>query len=355
MRFLSKVPFVALTAISLVIVACSDQKGVSVQKEGGDQATASSEKSIVKIDGSSTVFPITEAVAEDFQIQEKGNIQVTVGISGTGGGFKKFCRGETDISGASRPIKSSEMAKCAEAGIKYIELPVAFDALTVVINPANDWAREMTVEQLKTAWQSAAQDTVNSWNQIDPAYPDTPLRLYGPGTDSGTYDYFKEVVVGKKPDGTKDDTRADYTASEDDNVLVQGVSSDEGGLGYFGFAYYKENKDKLNAVAVVNDEGQPTLPSIEAVNSGEYNPLSRPIFIYVAESSMNKPEVQKFMDYYMTNAPALSNEVGYVAMPQAFYDAAEERLDARRTGKVFGIEENKGIAIDRLMAMEGAE
>lgn len=310
---------------------------------------------VVKIDGSSTVFPITEAVAEDFQIQERGKIRVTVGISGTGGGFKKFCRGETDISGASRPIKEKEMVKCAEAGVKYIELPVAFDALTVVINKENTWAKEMTVAQLKKAWQSAAQGKVNSWKDIDPSFPDEKLGLYGPGTDSGTYDYFKEVVVGKLPDGKKDDTRADYTASEDDNVLVQGVTGDKGGLGYFGFAYYLENMDKLSAVAVQNDEGKFTLPSAETVNNGQYNPLSRPIFIYVAEKSLEKPYVKKFMDYYMANAPKLSNEVGYVAMPNAFYTAATARLNDRITGKVFGVKANKGKAIDELMTIKGQE
>lgn len=310
----------------------------------------------VKIDGSSTVFPITEAVAEDFQIQEKGAIRVTVGISGTGGGFKKFCRGETDISGASRPIKESEMAKCAEAGIKYIELPVAFDALTVVINPQNDWAKTLTTNQLKTAWEAAAQNVVNNWNQIDPSFPDVPLHLYGPGTDSGTYDYFKEVIVGKDPVTKKQgDTRADYTASEDDNVLVLGVSGDKGGLGYFGFAYYEENKDKLDAVAIVNNEGKAVLPSSDSVNNGTYNPLSRPIFIYVSEASLNKPHVKKFMDYYMAKAPKLSNEVGYVAMPGKFYEAAKARLDSRMTGKVFGVKANKGVSIDLLMAKKGEE
>lgn len=347
--FKTKALIAALAFTTLGLTACG-------KKESSDVTGAAQvEDAVVRIDGSSTVFPITEAVAEDFQIQEKGKIRVTVGISGTGGGFKKFCRGETDVTGASRPIKDGEMQKCAEAGVKFIELPVAFDALTVVINKQNDWARELTVDQLKAAWQSAAQEKINNWNQIDPAYPDVPLRLYGPGTDSGTYDYFKEVVVGKKPDGTKDDTRADYTASEDDNVLVQGVSSDQGGLGYFGFAYYKENKDKLDAVAVVNDEGKGTLPSIESVNDGSYNPLSRPIFIYVAVDSMQKPHIKKFMDYYMSNAPVLSNEVGYVAMPDAFYVAATERLNGGITGKVFGVKANKGMPIDKLMAVKGVE
>ncbi|MDX1667975.1 MAG: PstS family phosphate ABC transporter substrate-binding protein [Limnobacter sp.] len=349
-KFPANAILTALAVTALGLSACSKNES----SDGADQAVSSGD-AVVQIDGSSTVFPITEAVAEDFQIEQKGEIRVTVGISGTGGGFKKFCRGETDISGASRPIKEGEMQACADAGIKFIELPVAFDALTVVINKDNDWARELTVDQLKMAWQSAAQEKIDSWNQIDPNYPDVPLRLYGPGTDSGTYDYFKEVVVGKLPDGTKDDTRADYTASEDDNVLVQGVSSDQGGLGYFGFAYYKENKDKLDAVAVVNDEGKPVLPSIETVNDGSYNPLSRPIFIYVSQASMEKPHVKKFMDYYMANAPQLSNEVGYVAMPNEYYAAASERLNTGITGKVFGVKEHKGKPIDELMTIKGAE
>lgn len=345
-----------LSAMSLLAVfalaACSKSDDGA---KGGDTAAADTGTQVVSIDGSSTVFPITEAVAEDFQAQERGKIRVTVGISGTGGGFKKFCRGETDISGASRPIKEKEMKACAEAGIKYVELPVAFDALTVVINKDNTWAREMTIDQLKTAWQSAAQEKITNWNQIDPSFPDQRLGLYGPGTDSGTYDYFKEVVVGKLPDGKQDDTRADYTASEDDNVLVQGVSGDRGGLGYFGFAYYLENKNKLDAVAVVNDEGQPTLPSVESVNSGSYNPLSRPIFIYVAEKSLDKPHVKKFMDYYMENTPRLSQEVGYVPMPEKFYAAANQRLMDRITGRVFGVKANKGKPIDELMGMKGEE
>lgn len=350
--FKSKAFVAALACGTLGLTACS--KNESSEPVVAEQEVVA-EDAVVRIDGSSTVFPITEAVAEDFQIEQRGKIRVTVGISGTGGGFKKFCRGETDITGASRPIKEGEMQKCAEAGVKYIELPVAFDALTVVINKQNDWAREMTVEQLKAAWQSAAQEKINSWKQIDASYPDVPLRLYGPGTDSGTYDYFKEVIVGKKPDGTNDDTRADYTASEDDNVLVQGVSSDQGGLGYFGFAYYKENMNKLDAVAIVNDQGQSILPSIETVNDGSYNPLSRPIFIYVAQSSMEKPHIKKFMDFYMEKVPSLANEVGYVAMPEAFYVAASERLLSGMTGKVFGVKENKGLPIDQLMTVKGIE
>jgi len=215
---------------------------------------------IVKIDGSSTVFPITEAVAEEFQKAKKGAVKVTVGISGTGGGFKKFCRGETDISDASRPILQKEMADCKAAGIEYYELPVAFDALTVVINPKNSFIRQLTVAEMKKMWEPAAQGKVTRWNQVNPAWPDAPMKLFGPGADSGTFDYFTEAVVGKSKS-----SRGDFTASEDDNVLVQGVARDINALGYFGYSYYVENKDKLRAVPIVNDKGEAVIPSFEAV------------------------------------------------------------------------------------------
>src|SRR3954463_6592408 len=244
---------------------------------------------LVKIDGSSTVFPITEAVAEDFQKASKGKFKVTVGISGTGGGFKKFCRGETDISDASRPILKKEMDDCKAAGIEYFELPVAFDALTVVINPKNAFIKQLTIAEMKKMWEPAAQGKVTRWNQVNPQWPDQPMKLFGPGADSGTFDYFTEAVVGKSKS-----SRGDFTASEDDNVLVQGVARDVNGLGYFGYAYYVENKDKLKAVPIVNDKGQAVLPSMEAVEKGTYSPLSRPIFIYVNAKSLAKPEVREF-------------------------------------------------------------
>ncbi|MGH6884717.1 MAG: PstS family phosphate ABC transporter substrate-binding protein, partial [Geminicoccales bacterium] len=226
---------------------------------GGIAAPALAQQ-YVKVDGSSTVFPVTEAVAEDFQKAKRGAIRVTVGISGTGGGFKKFCRGETDISGASRPILKKEMDDCKAAGIEYFELPVAFDALTVVINPKNSFIKQLTVAEMKKMWEPGAQGKVTMWNQVNPAWPAQPLTLFGPGADSGTFDYFTEAVVGKSKS-----SRGDFTASEDDNVLVQGVSRDVNGLGYFGFAYYVENKDKLKAVPIVNEKGQPVPPSLETV------------------------------------------------------------------------------------------
>src|SRR5919109_2929253 len=253
---------------------------------------AHAQQKIVKIDGSSTVFPVTEAVAEDFQKSKKQQVKVTVGISGTGGGFKKFCRGETDISNASRPILKAEMAECAKAGIEYYELPVAFDALTVVINPKNGFIKQLTIAEMRKMWEPAAQGKVTRWNQVNPQLPDQPMKLFGPGADSGTFDYFTEAVVGKSKS-----SRGDFTASEDDNVLVQGVSRDVNGLGYFGYAYYIENKDKLKAVPIVNEKGQAVAPSMEAVEKGTYTPLARPIFVYVNAKSLGKPEVREFVQY----------------------------------------------------------
>jgi phosphate transport system substrate-binding protein len=300
--------------------------------------------SIVKIDGSSTVFPITEAVAEEFQKSKKGAVKVTVGISGTGGGFKKFCRGETDISNASRPILKKEMDDCAKAGIKYIELPIAFDALTVVINPKNTFIKQLTVQQLKTMWEPAAQGKVMTWNQVDPSFPNTPLKLFGAGSDSGTFDYFTEATVGKAKS-----SRGDYTASEDDNVLVQGVSRDINSLGYFGYAYYSENKGKLRAVPIVNKEGKAVEPSEKAVIDGSYNPLARPIFIYVSDKSIEKPEVKEFVAFYLKNASALTKEVKYVPLPAKAYVLAQEHADKKRFGTVFSGEAQVGITIEEVL------
>ncbi len=301
----------------------------------------------VKIDGSSTVFPVTEAVAEEFQKSTKGAVKVTVGISGTGGGFKKFCRAETDISNASRPILKKEMDDCKAAGVEYIELPVAFDALTVVINPKNDFIKQLTVAELKKMWEPAAQGTVKTWKDVNPAWPDRPLKLFGPGADSGTFDYFTEAVVGKSKS-----SRGDFTASEDDNVLVQGVSRDIGGLGYFGYAYYVENKDKLRSVPVVNAKGQAVAPSMEAVIAGTYEPLSRPIFIYVNVKSLAKPEVKDFVDYYMKNGAKLAKEVKYVPLPDSAYKIGLEHVAKVKKGTVFGGVPEVGVTIDELMKRE---
>lgn len=312
---------------------------------GALSATAA-KSDVVKVDGSSTVFPISAAVAEEFQKAKKGATKVTVGVSGTGGGFKKFCRGEIDVADASRPIKSSEMEDCAKAGIKYIELPVAFDALTVVINPKNDWAKNITVAELKKMWEPEAQGKITKWNQINPKWPDAPIKLYGPGADSGTFEYFTEAVTGKAKA-----SRGDFTASEDDNVLVTGVSRDKNALGYFGYAYYAENKEKLAAASI--DGGKGAIgPSAQTVENGSYAPLSRPIFIYVSDKSLAKPEVKEFIEYYLKNASALVKDVKYVPLPANAYVLAQEHVNKKKFGTVFGGKSEVGLKIDELMKRE---
>ena len=302
----------------------------------------------VKIDGSSTVYPISEAVAEEFQKAKKGRIKVTVGISGTGGGFKKFCRGETDISDASRPILAAEMKSCAEAGIKYVELPVAYDALTVVVNPKNTWIREIKVEELKKMWEPGAQGKITRWNQVNPAWPDAPLKLFGAGSDSGTFDYFTDAINGKEKA-----SRGDYTASEDDNVLVQGVSRDVNAIGYFGLAYYVENKDKLKAVPIVNKGSTKAVtPGIETVMDGTYQPLARPIFIYVSDKAMNRPEVREFVEFYLTHGAQLSKEVGYVPLGKQHYELAMKNFKSSKLGTGFGGKAEVGVKLDDLLKRE---
>lgn len=305
-------------------------------------------RDLIKIDGSSTVFPITEAMAEEFQKIENGATMVTVGISGTGGGFKKFCRGETDISDASRPIKESEAKNCKENGVQYMELPVALDALTVVINPKNDWVDFLTIAELKKMWEPDAQETITSWKQIRDSFPDEPLKLFGPGTDSGTYDYFVEAVVDGKS------TRGDYTASEDDNMLVQGVAGDVNAVGFFGLAYYEENKDKLKAVPISWKGSKAVLPSVENAKNGTYQPLSRPIFIYVSKQSAEKKAyVARFVDFYLNdkNAQTLVKEVGYVPLPSNAYSMAITKFKTAQVGTVFHGAE-VGIGIEELLARE---
>jgi phosphate transport system substrate-binding protein len=302
---------------------------------------------VIKIDGSSTVFPITEAVAEEFQGAKKGKIKVTVGISGTGGGFKKFCRGETDISDASRPISAKEIADCKQAGIQYVELPVAFDALTVVINPKNDWATTMTVADLKKIWEPSAQGKLTSWNQVRDKWPSAPLKLFGPGADSGTFEYFTEAVVGKAKS-----SRGDFTASEDDNILVQGVATDRNALGYFGYAYYAENSKKLKAVSIDGGKGKAVAPSATTVEDGTYQPLSRPIFIYVSSKSLGKPEVKEFIEFYLKNAPSLVKQVKYVPLPGKSYSMAMDHFQKGKLGTVFGGKPEVGVTIEELLKRE---
>ena len=307
-------------------------------------------QALIKIDGSSTVFPVTEAVAEDLQKAKKGSVRVTVGISGTGGGFKKFCSGETDISNASRPILAKEMEECAKAGIKYVELPIAFDALTVVINPKNDWIKQLSIAEMKIMWEPGAQGKVTKWNQINPAWPDKPLKLFGPGADSGTFDYFTEAVNGKSKS-----SRGDFTASEDDNVLVQGVSRDVNALGYFGFAYYDENKGKLKAVPIVNPKGKAVTPSLDAVMAGEYEPLARPIFIYVNAKSIDKAEVKEFVEFYLKEGGKLAKEVKYVPLGAADYKHALENFQKKKTGTAFGGHAEVGVKVSDMLKRDPKE
>ncbi len=287
--------------------------GGCARRGAGEQALSGT----VRVDGSSTVFPITEAVAEEFGKKHPG-VKVLVGISGTGGGFKKFVVGETDINDASRPIKAEEKEKAQANGISWVELPVAYDGLSVVVHPSNTWVDCLTVEELKRIWSPGSE--IRRWSQIRPGFPDRPLSLYGPGHDSGTFDYFTEAVVGKEKS-----SRTDYSASEDDNVLVQGVSRDPNALGYFGFAYYEENAGKLKLLGVDGGEGC-VKPSRETVLQGKYRPLSRPLYIYVNISSLRRPEVREFVRFYLENASELVSEVGYIPLPEEEYRRGLEKL-----------------------------
>ncbi len=310
------------------------------------QALAS--KPVVKVDGSSTVFPVTEAVSEEFQTAKKGAVQVTVGISGTGGGFKKFCRGEIDVQNASRPILKEEMEVCKKAGIKYIELPVAFDAMVVAVHPQNTWLKEITVDELKKIWEPGAQGKINSWDQVNPAWPKTTFKLFGAGSDSGTFDYFTEAIVGKAKS-----SRSDYTASEDDNTLVQGISGNKDAIGYLPYSYYEANSKKMRAVPIIGGAKAPlktaVAPSQQSVENGNYYPLSRPLFIYVSDKSLAKAEVKEFVEFYLNNAKLLAAEVKYVALPDSAYAGAMEILNKSRFGTVFDGEMKAGLKIQEVL------
>jgi phosphate transport system substrate-binding protein len=295
----------------------------------------------IDIDGSSTAFPITEAVAEEFRYNEPG-IRVTVGVSGTGGGFQRFCRGETAISNASRPIRQSEVEACAASGIDFIELPVAYDGLAVVVNPQNDWASCMTVAELKRLWEPEAQGKIMRWSQIREGWPDERIRLFGPGTDSGTFDYFTEAVVGQTHA-----SRGDFSASEDDNVLVQGVAGDRFALGYFGLAYLEENLSRIKGVAIDGGNGC-VEPSSETVAAGAYRPLSRPLLIYVRSDAFEREEVHRFIDFYLDHAALLAEDVGYVEFPEHYYELITERWETGRTGSMF-LNAPPGASLDQLL------
>jgi len=308
-----------------ILVSCGGNKD---EKTTSETPAASGN---ISIDGSSTVYPITEAVAEEFR-NEAPEVKVTVGLSGTGGGFKKFSRGETDINNASRSIKSEESEACKANNIDYLELSVAYDGLVVVVNPQNDWVKEITVAELKKIWEPEAQGKIKFWNQIRPEWPKEEIHLYGAGVESGTYDYFTEAIVGKSHS-----SRGDYTGSEDDNVLVQGVAGDKFALGFFGLAYFEENITKLKAVPVddQNDENGKgaILPSTETVLNKTYAPLSRPLFIYVNSKAVKRPEVIQFVDFYLSAGAELVKAVGFVPLTAEEYKAQQEKFKAYHTAK----------------------
>jgi phosphate transport system substrate-binding protein len=355
-RFL---PVISTLLILILVAACAAQPiqetASSASQSTQEEVAAESSKlsGDILVDGSSTVYPITEAMAEEFG-KLHPDVRVTVGVSGTGGGFKKFCTGETDISDASRPIKPSEVETCTPNGIEYIELPVAFDGLAVMINPENDWAETITVEELKLLWEPDAQGKITRWNQIRAEWPDEEIHLFGAGTDSGTYDYFTEAIVGEE--GA---SRGDFQASEDDNVLVQGIANDSLALGFFGLAYYAENTDKLKLVAVDDEDPSngdgPILPGEETVNNGTYQPLARPIFIYVNKEAAERPEVQGFIDFYLNvdNATELVREVGYIPLPTGIIELAQQRFENQVFGSIYSGEGSQvGVTLEDLLRAE---
>jgi phosphate transport system substrate-binding protein len=316
---------------------------------GCDDNKSGGANQIIKIDGSSTVFPINEAMAEEFQ--KKHDARVTIRASGTGGGFKKFCRGKADIIGASRPVTDVEAKKCAKQDIDYIELPIAYDGVAVVVHPSNDWATKLTVSDLKKMWSPDAQGEVTKWSQIRDEWPDKPLNLYGAGIDSGTYDYFTHAVVGKA--GA---SRGDFTSSEDDNVLVKGVSSDKTGLAFFGFAYYEENADKLKLAAIGESKDGPFVkPSRKTISTATYQPLTRPLFIYVRKDVAKRKNVQEFVDYYLNEGTNLVDDVGYVSLPDKTYGLVEKRFRDRTTGSMFSDGAKIGVSVEDLLTQVKGE
>lgn len=316
------------TSLMLAAAACGGD---------GQQRPATSSEQIA-IDGSSTVFPLAEAAAEGFTTSQTGAARVTVGESGTGGGFRKFCRGETQITNASRPISSEEMVACAGANIQYVEIPIAFDGISIVVHPSNPLTN-ITMAQLRTVWQPSAERTITNWNQVDRSWPNLTLQLFGPGTASGTFDFFTEAVNG---DGGS--SRTDFTPSEDDNIIVQGVISNPGALGYFGYAYYEANRERVKALSI---DG--VMPSPETIEAGTYA-LSRPMFMYVSAEALRRPQVRRFVDYFITNAPTLAPRVGYVPLPATAYTAISERVASSATGTAFGGHNVVGLHIDDLLA-----
>ena len=328
--------FLTSSLWAILAAGCSVQESAPTKVGGSPKPPVNSEAPVepavklsgeVLADGSSTVFPITQAVAEEFMKVHQG-VKVSVGIAGTGGGFKRFVVGETDINDASRPISEKEVDACKKSGVEYLELKVAIDGLSVVVNPKNDWCKAITVSQLKKLWNKGS--TVKKWNELDPSWPDAEIRLYGPGPDSGTFDYFTEAVNGKAKE-----SRSDYTPSEDDNVLVQGVNGDKNSLGYFGYAYYSDNQDKVKLLAIADgdDLSKAVVPSDETILNGTYKPLSRPLFIYVNKKSFEKPQVREFVKYYIAKGQDYVKEVQYIQLPENDLKEAQQRLTEALSAK----------------------
>ncbi|MEA5571463.1 PstS family phosphate ABC transporter substrate-binding protein [Calothrix sp. UHCC 0171] len=333
----------ALTASCTATPKSSTVPSDANQSQSVKEVAASESLTIVKVDGSSTVFPITQAVAKEFQAKSNKKAQVELKVSGTSGGFDKFCTGETDINNASRPITKKEMEVCRQNGIGYIELPVAFDALSVVVNPQNTWAEDITVEELKKIWEPAAEGKIKNWNQVRASYPNQPLNLYGAGKKSGTFDYFTEAIVGKAQS-----SRNDYKGSENDDELVRGIIADKGALGYFGYAYYQESQGKLKALGIDGGKGV-VLPSLQTVEKAQYQPLSRPLFVYVNPWSKKKEAVYEFANFYIKQAPKAASAVGYVPLPEEAYQINQVHLNNGKVGTVFAGEAKFDLTISALL------
>lgn len=323
----------SVAALTLVLAACGGETSAPSQSASGET---------IQVDGSSTVFPLSEAAAEAFGASATGAARVTVGESGTGGGFRKFCRGETQVQGASRPITTEEMEACAAAGISYVEVPIAFDGISVVVHPSNPLT-SISMADLRRMWEPAAQGSLNNWRQIVASGPDTQLQLFGPGTASGTFDYFTQAVVG-----TEGSSRTDFTPSEDDNVIVQGVANNPGALGYFGFAYYEQNASRLKALALDAGAG-PIAPTAESIAAGQY-PLSRPLFVYFNAEALRQVQVRRFAEYFIANAPQLATQVGYVPLPAEAYATLAQRVTERQAGTAFGGHAEVGATIQEVLA-----
>ena len=332
----------SLLSLGLLVVACG---GAKVSENIDSPASA---EGVIKIDGSSTVYPITDEVAKEFEFEQPNSDKLEVNFSGTGGGFKKFCNGETEINNASRPITTEEMEVCKSAGIEYVEIPVAFDALSIVVHPDNTWASDISVEELKKLWEPAAEGKIVKWNQIRESWPDRPIKLYGAGEDSGTFDYFTSVIVGES--GA---SRKDYTASEDDTLLVRGVRSEPDSLGYFGYSYYKDSNETVKALSVDGGNGA-VFPSGETVKDGTYQPLSRPLFIYVNRAKADADDgLESLVNFYLANARVLVNVTGYQPLPDDAYSLALDRFEQRKVGSVFAGKSQANVTIEDLLKLEG--